>query len=59
MEVARARLGGYRTALEEAGRPYDEELVMLADFTEEGGRLAMRGLLERHSTWTPCSAPPT
>ena len=47
MEVARARLGGYRTALEEAGRAYDEELVMLADFTEEGGRLAMRELLER------------
>ncbi|WP_263105280.1 LacI family DNA-binding transcriptional regulator [Kitasatospora sp. DSM 101779] len=47
MEVAQARLGGYRRALEEAGRPYDEELVGLADFTEEGGRLAMRELLER------------
>jgi len=47
MEVAWARLGGYRRALEEAGRPYEEELVGLADFTEEGGRLAMRELLER------------
>ncbi len=47
MEVAQARLGGYRTALEEAGRSHDEELVGLADFTEEGGRAAMRALLER------------
>ncbi|MFD7644087.1 LacI family DNA-binding transcriptional regulator [Kitasatospora sp. NPDC059795] len=47
MEVAQARLDGYRRALEEAGRSYDEELVGLADFTEEGGRVAMRELLER------------
>ncbi|MEV0534836.1 LacI family DNA-binding transcriptional regulator [Kitasatospora sp. NPDC050463] len=47
MEVALARLDGYRRALEEAGRPYDEDLVALADFTEEGGRRAMRTLLER------------
>ncbi len=47
MEGARARLGGYRQALEEAGRPYREDLVGLGDFTEEGGRLAMRELLER------------
>ncbi|ROR44308.1 LacI family DNA-binding transcriptional regulator [Kitasatospora cineracea] len=47
MEVAQARLGGYRRALEEAGHAYDEELVGLADFTEEGGRVAMRELLAR------------
>ncbi|WP_369824159.1 LacI family DNA-binding transcriptional regulator [Kitasatospora sp. Root187] len=47
MEGARARLSGYRQALEEAGRPYQEELVGPGDFTEEGGRLAMRELLER------------
>lgn len=47
MEVAQARLGGYRAALEESGRRYDEDLVGLADFTEEGGRAAMRALLER------------
>ncbi|MFJ4675185.1 MULTISPECIES: LacI family DNA-binding transcriptional regulator [Kitasatospora] len=47
MEVAQARLGGYRRALEEAGHAYDEELVGLADFTEEGGRVAMRELLDR------------
>ncbi|RKE19159.1 LacI family DNA-binding transcriptional regulator [Streptomyces sp. TLI_171] len=47
MEVAQARLGGYRRALEEAGQAYDEDLVGLADFTEEGGRVAMRELLAR------------
>ncbi|WP_441246877.1 LacI family DNA-binding transcriptional regulator [Kitasatospora sp. McL0602] len=47
MEVAQARLGGYRAALEEAGRQYREELVGLADFTEESGRSAMRALLDR------------
>ncbi|BFV59237.1 LacI family DNA-binding transcriptional regulator [Kitasatospora sp. CMC57] len=47
MEGARARLSGYRQALEEAGRPYQEDLVGAGDFTEEGGRLAMRELLER------------
>ncbi|GLW71808.1 LacI family transcriptional regulator [Kitasatospora phosalacinea] len=47
MEVAQARLGGYRRALEEAGHAYDEDLVGLADFTEEGGRVAMRELLDR------------
>ncbi|WP_308346442.1 LacI family DNA-binding transcriptional regulator [Streptomyces sp. ISL-66] len=47
MYVARARLGGYRAGLAEAGIPPDESLVATADFTEEGGRLAMRELLER------------
>ncbi|WP_035795199.1 LacI family DNA-binding transcriptional regulator [Kitasatospora mediocidica] len=47
MEVAQARLGGYRAALEEAGREYRDELVEQADFTEQGGRAAMRALLER------------
>ncbi|MER5866811.1 LacI family DNA-binding transcriptional regulator [Kitasatospora sp. NPDC002040] len=47
MEGARARLAGYRQALEEAGMPYLEDLVGPADFTEEGGKLAMRELLER------------
>ncbi|MFI8288280.1 LacI family transcriptional regulator [Streptomyces sp. ms191] len=47
MYVARARLGGYRAGLAEAGLPPDESLVATGDFTEEGGRLAMRDLLER------------
>ncbi|MFJ6215346.1 LacI family DNA-binding transcriptional regulator [Streptomyces sp. NPDC092296] len=47
MEPARARLAGYRRALEEAELGWDEDLVGRADFTETGGREAMRGLLER------------
>ncbi|CAL9563669.1 HTH-type transcriptional repressor CytR [Streptomyces sp. enrichment culture] len=47
MEAAQDRLDGYRTALREAGVPFDEELVAHGDFTEEGGRAAMRDLLRR------------
>ncbi|GGU98892.1 LacI family transcriptional regulator [Streptomyces litmocidini] len=47
MYVARARLGGYRAGLTEAGLPPDEGLVSAGDFTEEGGRRAMRRLLDR------------
>ncbi|MEU6601092.1 LacI family DNA-binding transcriptional regulator [Streptomyces flaveolus] len=48
MDVARARLDGYRDALREAGVAVDEDLVAAGDFTEEGGRVAMRELLRRH-----------
>ncbi len=48
MDVARARLDGYREALREAGVAVDEDLVAAGDFTEEGGRVAMRELLRRH-----------
>lgn len=44
---ARCRLDGYREALTAAGVPVDESLVSGGDFTEEGGRRAMRELLER------------
>ncbi|MEW5633302.1 substrate-binding domain-containing protein, partial [Streptomyces hydrogenans] len=47
MYVARARLGGYRAGLAEAGHAPDEGLVAAGDFTEDGGRAAMRSLLER------------
>jgi DNA-binding LacI/PurR family transcriptional regulator len=47
MYVARCRLDGYRQAVEAAGRPADDALVARGDFTEEGGRRAMRELLER------------
>ncbi|MGA4848997.1 LacI family DNA-binding transcriptional regulator [Streptomyces sp. G5(2025)] len=43
---ARRRLDGYRAALRDAGRPVDERLIVPGDFTEEGGRRAMRELLE-------------
>ncbi|WP_051716816.1 LacI family DNA-binding transcriptional regulator [Streptomyces sp. NRRL F-5727] len=47
MYVARARLGGYRAGLAEAGHAPDEGLVAPGDFTEAGGRAAMRELLAR------------
>ncbi|GHH45677.1 LacI family DNA-binding transcriptional regulator [Streptomyces candidus] len=47
MDVGRARLAGWRDAHGEAGVPADEVLVQGGDFTEEGGRRAMRSLLER------------
>lgn len=48
MYVARCRLDGYRQAVEAAGLgSSDTELVARGDFTEEGGRRAMRELLAR------------
>ncbi|AWW41521.1 MULTISPECIES: LacI family DNA-binding transcriptional regulator [Streptomyces] len=47
MDVSRGRLRGWKTALEEAGMTPDERLIASADFTEDGGMLAMRSLLER------------
>jgi DNA-binding LacI/PurR family transcriptional regulator len=42
MEVGRARLAGYRAAVDGAG-----ELIAYGDFTEDGGWTAMRALLDR------------
>ncbi|MEW2254749.1 LacI family DNA-binding transcriptional regulator [Streptomyces sp. NPDC047869] len=47
MDAARTRLDGYREALRTAGVAVDEELIEQGDFTEEGGRAAMRELLRR------------
>ncbi|MEU0597923.1 LacI family DNA-binding transcriptional regulator [Streptomyces sp. NPDC006393] len=47
MDVARARLDGYREALRDARLTADEDLIAPGDFTEEGGRAAMRELLRR------------
>ncbi|KNE79423.1 MULTISPECIES: LacI family DNA-binding transcriptional regulator [Streptomyces] len=47
MYVAQCRLDGYHQAIAAAGHVPDEALVEPADFTEEGGRRAMRRLLER------------
>ncbi|WP_329195426.1 MULTISPECIES: LacI family DNA-binding transcriptional regulator [unclassified Streptomyces] len=44
---AQCRLDGYRQALAAAGHAVDEQLIAAGDFTEEGGRRAMRELLER------------
>ncbi len=47
MSVSADRLAGYRTALSEHDVPADDALVETGDFTEEGGRAAMRALLDR------------
>jgi DNA-binding LacI/PurR family transcriptional regulator len=47
MDVGRSRLAGWRRAHELAGRRADESLVEPGDFSEEGGRRALRSLLER------------
>lgn len=47
MDVGRSRLAGWRRAHELAGRRAEESLVEPGDFSEEGGRRAMRSLLER------------
>lgn len=47
MYVARSRLDGYRQAIREGGLGPAADLVEPGDFTEDGGRAAMRVLLER------------
>jgi LacI family transcriptional regulator len=42
----RSRVQGYRRALSESGRPYDETLVRHGDWTRQGGREAMRALMD-------------
>jgi DNA-binding LacI/PurR family transcriptional regulator len=42
-----ARLDGYRSALDAAGLPVEEELVVRADLTREDGKVAALALLER------------
>lgn len=47
MDVGNSRLRGWREALAERGTAVHERLVAVSDFTEEGGRTAMRDLLDR------------
>jgi DNA-binding LacI/PurR family transcriptional regulator len=48
MDVGQSRLRGWREELgRREGVPVDEALVAPGDFSQEGGRLAMRALLER------------
>jgi DNA-binding LacI/PurR family transcriptional regulator len=44
---AQRRVDGYREALLDAGHAVDEHLIQPGDFTEEGGRRAMKELLAR------------
>ncbi|MGH3727983.1 MAG: LacI family DNA-binding transcriptional regulator [Micromonosporaceae bacterium] len=46
LSTAERRLRGYRQALTEAGRGYDESLVRHSDFRERGGYRAMESLLD-------------
>ncbi|MFD3920778.1 LacI family DNA-binding transcriptional regulator [Streptomyces sp. NPDC058595] len=46
MDVGNSRLRGWREALAARGTAPDERLVAVSDFTEEGGRTAMRDLLD-------------
>jgi LacI family transcriptional regulator len=46
LKTSSARLAGYRDAIEAAGLPFDPELVLPGDFSEIGGALATRALLE-------------
>jgi len=46
LSSGRLRLEGYRTALSQAGVPFDESLVAYGDWTDESGAAAMRALLD-------------
>ena len=46
------RLSGYRSALEKAGVPYEEKLVVYGGYTMEGGHEAMNTLLDRNPELT-------
>lgn len=49
---ARARLNGYRRALEQAQINYDESLVVESDYFEIGGRMALERLRKRNTSFT-------
>jgi DNA-binding LacI/PurR family transcriptional regulator len=50
--AASDRLSGYKTALEESGLSYNEELIRYGDFTVESGYQAMRSILEAGMRFT-------
>ncbi len=49
---ARARLSGYRRAIEKAGLVYDERLVIESDYEEEGGCMSIERLRRRNVSFT-------
>ncbi|MEJ2042454.1 MAG: LacI family DNA-binding transcriptional regulator [Reinekea sp.] len=49
---ARARLAGYRRALEKAGLVYDENRVIESNYQEQGGQIAIDRLRRREQTFT-------
>ncbi len=52
MQDGRARLAGYRRALEANGLPFDDMSVVEGDFTEAGGHRAMTRLLKRNPNFS-------
>jgi LacI family transcriptional regulator len=51
-EDARARFEGYRLALDEAGIPFDAELVANGNFNGQSGVLAVESLIARGASFT-------
>ncbi|WP_428241907.1 LacI family DNA-binding transcriptional regulator [Gynuella sp.] len=49
---SRSRLNGYRRALTEAGVDYKEHLIVESDYTEEGGKVAVKELQERNLSYS-------
>lgn len=49
---ARARLAGYRRALDQAGIEYDENLIIESDYQEAGGQNAIERLVRRKAQFT-------
>lgn len=49
---ARNRLAGYRRAIEQAGIPYNENLIIESDYQEKGGQNAIERLQRRREHFT-------
>lgn len=54
--LALLRLQGYRKALQEAGIPYDSELVQEGNFSPSSGYMAMKRIMDRRSDYTAVAA---
>ena len=57
--VTEERLRGYRLALEDSGLPYQDELVIHADFSPQGGLEAIMNLFRRLEGWHNLQGPLT
>jgi LacI family transcriptional regulator len=49
---AKERLRGYRAALQAAGLPFEQELVVPGQYTEDSGRMAVERLLDNREAFT-------
>jgi LacI family transcriptional regulator len=46
------RRAGYRRAMEQAGLPFDKQLIVAGDYTEQSGLLALQSLFSRGALFT-------